>query len=410
MRICVVYDCLYPQHDRRCRVLVPRPRAPARTGWSRRDVPDDGVSGRRPSRQRLSPSRPGGVAPRTALYANGWSPTALRCLRLGVLRASRPPRRKLRRRPHGVFPVLLAALRRRQTLDPVADRTEAAAAQVLVPIPARPYLGPVDDDPVASGGPSRRRREQREVGKRRRVDDVVVRAVEGEMPEHAEPEHERRRDSPPLVRVERHSRRDSHHAARRRARAARPSPIGASSGTSRRDRPVRAGARGFGTSVRHRRSCADRDSRRPHRSSLPQWIPLAPVACFLDSERGFGSGSAAAYPAALIAHRVSVVIPCLNEAENIEECVRRARGVLEDNGLAGEVIVADNGSTTAAPSSRGRRRDGRPRAAPRLRQRVPRRLRGRPRRLHRHDRRRPDVRLRRDPALRRASSTTARSS
>jgi hypothetical protein len=41
------------------------------------------------------------------------------------------------------------------------------------------------------------------------VDDVVVRAVEGEMLEHAEPEHERRRDSPPLVRVERHSRRDA---------------------------------------------------------------------------------------------------------------------------------------------------------------------------------------------------------
>ena len=28
-------------------------------------------------------------------------------------------------------------------------------------------------------------------------------------------------------------------------------------------------------------------------------------------------------------HHVSIVIPCLNEEENIEECVRRARGVLE---------------------------------------------------------------------------------
>jgi glycosyltransferase involved in cell wall biosynthesis len=42
--------------------------------------------------------------------------------------------------------------------------------------------------------------------------------------------------------------------------------------------------------------------------------------------------------------RVSVVIPCLNEAETIAECVRRARVALEDNGLAGEVIVADNHS------------------------------------------------------------------
>jgi len=41
---------------------------------------------------------------------------------------------------------------------------------------------------------------------------------------------------------------------------------------------------------------------------------------------------------------VSVVIPCLNEAANIEECVRRARAALDGAGLAGEVVVADNGS------------------------------------------------------------------
>src|SRR5690349_1072549 len=42
--------------------------------------------------------------------------------------------------------------------------------------------------------------------------------------------------------------------------------------------------------------------------------------------------------------RVSVVIPCLNEAENIEECVARALRVMAGSDLAGEVIVADNGS------------------------------------------------------------------
>jgi glycosyltransferase involved in cell wall biosynthesis len=42
--------------------------------------------------------------------------------------------------------------------------------------------------------------------------------------------------------------------------------------------------------------------------------------------------------------RVSVVIPCLNEAETIAACVDRARQSLEAHGLAGEVIVADNGS------------------------------------------------------------------
>jgi glycosyltransferase involved in cell wall biosynthesis len=42
---------------------------------------------------------------------------------------------------------------------------------------------------------------------------------------------------------------------------------------------------------------------------------------------------------------VSVVIPCLNEAENIEACVRSARRVLQRMGIEGEVVVADNGSS-----------------------------------------------------------------
>src|SRR5512133_160437 len=42
---------------------------------------------------------------------------------------------------------------------------------------------------------------------------------------------------------------------------------------------------------------------------------------------------------------VSVVIPCLNEAANIEACVRRAAAALEREGIDGEVVVADNGST-----------------------------------------------------------------
>ncbi len=46
---------------------------------------------------------------------------------------------------------------------------------------------------------------------------------------------------------------------------------------------------------------------------------------------------------------VSVVIPCLNEAECIEECVRSARAALEANGYAGEVIVADNDSDDGSP-------------------------------------------------------------
>ena len=41
---------------------------------------------------------------------------------------------------------------------------------------------------------------------------------------------------------------------------------------------------------------------------------------------------------------VSVVIPCLNEAGTIEECVRGARHALDTNGISGELIVVDNGS------------------------------------------------------------------
>jgi glycosyltransferase involved in cell wall biosynthesis len=45
-----------------------------------------------------------------------------------------------------------------------------------------------------------------------------------------------------------------------------------------------------------------------------------------------------------VSHRLSVVIPCLNEAETIEQCVTAAREAIEEAGIAGEVIVADNGS------------------------------------------------------------------
>jgi hypothetical protein len=42
---------------------------------------------------------------------------------------------------------------------------------------------------------------------------------------------------------------------------------------------------------------------------------------------------------------LSVVLPCLNEAETLATCVRKAQASISRLGLAGEVIVADNGST-----------------------------------------------------------------
>jgi len=42
---------------------------------------------------------------------------------------------------------------------------------------------------------------------------------------------------------------------------------------------------------------------------------------------------------------VSIVMPCLNEADTLEVCILKAFRVIENSGLVGEVLVADNGST-----------------------------------------------------------------
>ncbi len=42
---------------------------------------------------------------------------------------------------------------------------------------------------------------------------------------------------------------------------------------------------------------------------------------------------------------LTVVMPCLNEAETVAVCVRKAVKFIADSGISGEVVVADNGST-----------------------------------------------------------------
>jgi glycosyltransferase involved in cell wall biosynthesis len=42
---------------------------------------------------------------------------------------------------------------------------------------------------------------------------------------------------------------------------------------------------------------------------------------------------------------LSVIMPCLNEAETLETCIRKARHFLGRNGITGEIVVGDNGST-----------------------------------------------------------------
>ena len=45
---------------------------------------------------------------------------------------------------------------------------------------------------------------------------------------------------------------------------------------------------------------------------------------------------------------LSIVMPCLNEAETLATCIKKAQWYLEQHGISGEVIIADNGSTDAS--------------------------------------------------------------
>jgi len=54
------------------------------------------------------------------------------------------------------------------------------------------------------------------------------------------------------------------------------------------------------------------------------------------------NGQATDVPARI---ELSIVLPCLNEAETLEVCVRKGLESIGRLGIAGEVIVADNGST-----------------------------------------------------------------
>lgn len=42
---------------------------------------------------------------------------------------------------------------------------------------------------------------------------------------------------------------------------------------------------------------------------------------------------------------LTILMPCLNEAETLATCIRKAQGFLDRTGIAGEIVIADNGST-----------------------------------------------------------------
>lgn len=42
---------------------------------------------------------------------------------------------------------------------------------------------------------------------------------------------------------------------------------------------------------------------------------------------------------------LTILMPCLNEVRTLPKCIQKAQGFLEQHGISGEVLVADNGST-----------------------------------------------------------------
>lgn len=42
---------------------------------------------------------------------------------------------------------------------------------------------------------------------------------------------------------------------------------------------------------------------------------------------------------------LTILMPCLNEAETLEVCINKAKTFLEKSGISGEILIADNGST-----------------------------------------------------------------
>ena len=52
---------------------------------------------------------------------------------------------------------------------------------------------------------------------------------------------------------------------------------------------------------------------------------------------------------------LSIIMPCLNEAETLETCLRKAQGFLDRSGVKGEIVVGDNGSTDGSQAIAERR-------------------------------------------------------
>ncbi len=139
MRICLVYDCLFPYTvggaERWYRNLAER----ARRGGPRGHLPDAAPVGRADEPPELPGVRVVGGRPRGALHRGRPPPhRAAAALRAGVLCAPAAPRPRLRRRPHLLVPLLLAARRARGARRPADARRSTGSrsgARLLARVP-----------------------------------------------------------------------------------------------------------------------------------------------------------------------------------------------------------------------------------------------------------------------------------
>jgi len=70
----------------------------------------------------------------------------------------------------------------------------------------------------------------------------------------------------------------------------------------------------------------------------------------MESNQAFGKSRDGVSPSETSFVEVSIVMPCLNEADTIATCIEKAQRALAENNIAGEIIVADNGSSDESPS------------------------------------------------------------
>ena len=66
-------------------------------------------------------------------------------------------------------------------------------------------------------------------------------------------------------------------------------------------------------------------------------------------QKSSGLGSDESFPPADPPIDLTILMPCLNEAETLATCIEMAREFLGRSGVVGEILVADNGSTDGSP-------------------------------------------------------------